>query len=140
MARFTAATSAANARVAAAKRKAGSSKTITSQALDFLHAWHQAGQLFTADLGNASNAVERAIAANQLAQATSSWDKVTARLHVLRAIPAPGSLSPAERRAIREAKRTKREPSAPKAAPKESLAAGDRGGGAGAGGGERSNG
>jgi len=82
------------------------------QAVQLQRALHKVGMAVAADTSNLSNAESRAIAESSarigasLASIAKGWDSLAARVQILRGKAAPGTLSPAERRAKAESKRS----------------------------------
>ena len=110
------------------------------QALNLQHALHKAGQTLGDDIADCEDKEQRARVASALASVAKGWQSMTDQLRIMSGKAAPGTLSPAERRAKAESKRSapKRDgprlprPAAPSPAPqdssKESTLGSDRGG------------
>lgn len=95
--------------------------TPLAQAVQLQRALHKAGIAVASDISGERNAELRARIGSSLASIAKGWDAMAARVQILRGRAAPGTLSPAERRAKLEAKRNKPQQSGPRVPSKESL-------------------
>ena len=87
------------------------------QALDLQRALHKAGVMVGKDVCQVEGEELRARMGASLASIAKGWDSLTARVQILRGKAAPGTLSPAERRAAKE-QRTPPIQAHPRPAPK----------------------
>jgi len=77
------------------------------QAVQLQRALHKVGMAVAQNVSADTDIESRARLGSSLASIAKGWDSLAARVQILRGRAAPGTLSPAERRAKLEAKRTK---------------------------------
>ena len=102
-------------------RRQNPRKQSKAQALDLQHALHSAGQSLGRDIRDCEDREERARVACALASVAKGWQSMTDQLRILSGKAAPGTLSPAERRAKAESKRPASRQSAPRVAVRPAM-------------------